>query len=243
MVTEPDGADLIWVCNPNNPTGELRDPTEIAALARAHPQAAVVVDEAYWEFAGVTCVPLVAELPNLIVLRTLSKAFGFAALRVGYAVAAPETAAELERRRPPASVSAPAARIAAAALREPRLDVEATVAERERVRDVPRRRRLRLSGDARQLRLAALGGAARRAPRGGRARRPDLRRRNPDLAAATARERRPARGARRDRRPVAGPNGARHAHEQRDRAHASCSTSTASAARASRPGSASSITC
>jgi histidinol-phosphate aminotransferase len=135
VVTDPDGADLIWLCNPNNPTGELREPGELAALARANPQAAVVVDEAYWEFAGVTCVPLVAELPNLIVLRTLSKAFGLAGLRVGYAVAAPETAAELERRRPPASISGPAARIAAAALREPRLDVEATVAERERMRE------------------------------------------------------------------------------------------------------------
>jgi histidinol-phosphate aminotransferase len=135
VVSEPDGADLIWVCNPNNPTGELRAAEEVAALARAHPRAVVVVDEAYWEFAGVTCVPLLDALPNLIVLRTLSKAFGLAALRVGYAVAAPETAAELERRRPPASVSAPAARIAAAALREPRLDIEATVAERERVRD------------------------------------------------------------------------------------------------------------
>jgi len=134
VVTEPETADLIWVCNPNNPTGELRRPEEVAALARAHPDAAVVVDEAYWEFAGVTCVPLVAELPNLIVLRTLSKAFGLAALRVGYAVASPEVAAELDRRRPPASVSAPAARIAAAALREPRLDIEATIAERERVR-------------------------------------------------------------------------------------------------------------
>ena len=134
IVAEPDDADLIWICNPNNPTGELRAADEVAALARAHPQAAVVVDEAYWEFAGLTCVPLVAELANLIVLRTLSKAFGLAALRVGFAIAAPETAAELERRRPPASVSAPAARIAAAALREPRLDVEATVAERERVR-------------------------------------------------------------------------------------------------------------
>jgi histidinol-phosphate aminotransferase len=131
---DPEDADLIWVCNPNNPTGELHDPQEIASLARARPDATVVVDEAYWEFAGVTCLPLVAELPNVIVLRTLSKAFALAALRVGYAVAAPETAAELERRRPPASVSAPAARIAAAALREPRLDVAETVAERERVR-------------------------------------------------------------------------------------------------------------
>ena len=134
VVEDPDGADLIWVCNPNNPTGELRSVDEVATIARDYPDAAVVVDEAYWEFAGVTCVPLLAELPNLIVLRTLSKAFGLAGLRVGYAVAARETAAELERRRPPASVSAPAARIAAAALREPRLDVEATIAERERVR-------------------------------------------------------------------------------------------------------------
>jgi len=134
LVTEPETADLIWLCNPNNPTGELRRPEEVVALARAHPEAAVVVDEAYWEFASVTCVPLVAELPNLIVLRTLSKAFGLAALRVGYAVASLEVAAELNRRRPPASVSAPAARIAAAALREPRLEIEATVAERERVR-------------------------------------------------------------------------------------------------------------
>jgi histidinol-phosphate aminotransferase len=131
---ESDGAALIWVCNPNNPTGELRPVEEVEALARAHPDAAVVVDEAYAEYAGVTCVPLVDELPNLVVLRTLSKAFGLASLRVGYAVAGADTAAELERRRPPASVSGPASRLAAAALRAPRLDVEATVAERERVR-------------------------------------------------------------------------------------------------------------
>jgi histidinol-phosphate aminotransferase len=134
-VDEPDGAALIWVCNPNNPTGELQQPDELAALALAHPDAAVVVDEAYFEYAGVSCVPRLAELPNVIVVRTLSKAFGLASLRVGYAVAQPQVAAELERRRPPASVSGPAAAIAAAALREPRLDVEATVAERERVRD------------------------------------------------------------------------------------------------------------
>jgi histidinol-phosphate aminotransferase len=134
-VDDPRGAAVIWVCNPNNPTGELRDPDEIAALALAHPDAAVVVDEAYFEYAGVTCVPLLAELTNVIVLRTLSKAFGLASLRVGYAVAQPHVAAELERRRPPASVSGPAAAIAAAALREPRLDIEDTVAERERVRD------------------------------------------------------------------------------------------------------------
>jgi len=134
VTTEPEGAALIWICNPNNPTGELLDPADIAELGRAHPDAAVVVDEAYFEYCGRTCVPLVADQPNLIVLRTLSKAFGLASLRIGYAVASLEVAGELERRRAPANVTGPSARIAAAALREPRLDVEETVAERVRVR-------------------------------------------------------------------------------------------------------------
>jgi len=133
VVADPARADLIWVCNPNNPTGELQDPAAVAALARAHPEAAVVVDEAYHEFAGATCVPLLGEAPNLIVLRTLSKAFGLASLRVGYAVASPEAARELELRRPPASVSGPAAAVAAAALNGPAPDVEATLAERDRL--------------------------------------------------------------------------------------------------------------
>src|SRR5580765_6409171 len=49
LTDDPAGADLIWVCNPNNPTGELVEPEEIAALARTNPEAAVVVDEAYFE--------------------------------------------------------------------------------------------------------------------------------------------------------------------------------------------------
>ena len=128
------GAAVIWICNPNNPTGELLAADDLAAVARAHPDSIVVVDEAYFEYADVTCVPLIAELRNVIVLRTLSKAFGFAALRVGYAVAAPEVARELGLRRSPASISGPASRLAAAALWEPRFDVGATIAERERVR-------------------------------------------------------------------------------------------------------------
>lgn len=130
------GADLVWICNPNNPTGETRDPEELAALARALPGVPVVVDEAYVEYGGETVVPWIESAPNLIVLRTLSKAFGLAALRVGYALAAPEVALELERRRAPAPVTAPSARIAAAALRDPLLpDLEQTIAERERMRE------------------------------------------------------------------------------------------------------------
>lgn len=131
---ETEGVDLAWRCNPNNPTGTAVEPEALAGLARANPSTIVVVDEAYLEYGGRTAAPLVRELPNLVVLRTLSKAFGFAGLRVGYALAHPGTAALLEERRPPAPIAAPAARIAAAALRDPRLDVDADVAERERVR-------------------------------------------------------------------------------------------------------------
>ncbi len=127
-------ADVIWICNPANPTGALRPPEQVADLARRFPRALVAVDEAYFEYAGATVVPLIAESPNLLAIRTLSKAFGLAALRVGYAVASAEVAAELDRRRAPAPVAAPAARIAAGALRRPRLDVERETAERERMR-------------------------------------------------------------------------------------------------------------
>ena len=130
-----EDAAVRWICNPNNPTGETTAPKEIVELARNAPETIVVVDEAYLEYGGTSCAPWVETLPNLVVLRTLSKAFGFAALRVGYALAHPETASLLDERRAPAPISGPAAAIASAALRQPRLgDVETTVAERERVR-------------------------------------------------------------------------------------------------------------
>ena len=135
VVGPEEGATVRWVCNPNNPTGETTSPEEIVELAHRAPETIVVVDEAYVEYGGTSCAPWVEKLPNLVVLRTLSKAFGFAALRVGYALAHRDTAALLDERRAPAPVAGPAAAIAAAALREPRLgDVETTVAERERVR-------------------------------------------------------------------------------------------------------------
>jgi histidinol-phosphate aminotransferase len=131
---EVEGADLIWRCNPNNPTGEAVGARELVALAAEHPDVPIVVDEAYHEFGGETVVPHLDEAPNLIAIRTLSKAFGFAGLRVGYAVAAPEVAALLEDRREPAPIAGPAAKLAAAALREPRLEIDSVVAERERMR-------------------------------------------------------------------------------------------------------------
>ncbi len=128
-------AAVIWICNPHNPIGSIYPCEDIAQLAKRRPEALVVIDEAYVEYGAETMVPHLEEAPNCVVLRTLSKAFGFAALRVGYAVCSQEVAAELRKRSEPAPISAPSARIAAAALREPRLDVEETVQERARVRE------------------------------------------------------------------------------------------------------------
>ena len=161
--SRPDGAAVIWRCNPNNPTGELSTPAEIVELARATRTRRSSSTRRTSSTAARPWCRWSPSCPNLIVLRTMSKAFGFAALRVGYAVAAPEVAAELEaRRRAGAASRAPAARIAAAALREPRFDVEA---DGRRAR--ARRAALAAAGydcppAARQLRLRADGRAARR---------------------------------------------------------------------------------
>ncbi|HVV81607.1 MAG TPA: histidinol-phosphate transaminase [Kofleriaceae bacterium] len=85
---------------PNNPTGTLWPPEEVAALAVRHPDTLIVADEAYLAYGGRTLVPRLAELPNLIVMRTLSK-IGMAALRVGFLAASPAIVGELEKVRPP----------------------------------------------------------------------------------------------------------------------------------------------
>ena len=108
-------ARLTWVCNPNNPTGGLLPASLIEELALASP-GVVVVDEAYYEFSGATCAGLVTQLPNVVVVRTLSKAFGLAGARVGYALSGPALAATLARVRPPAGVSASSAALAIHAL-------------------------------------------------------------------------------------------------------------------------------
>ena len=128
-------AAVIWICNPHNPVGNVYPCEEIVALAKRCPDAVVVIDEAYVEYGAETMVPFLGEVPNCVALRTLSKAFGFAALRVGYAVCAEEVANELRKRSEPAPISAPSARIAAAALSDQRTDVEETVQERFRVRE------------------------------------------------------------------------------------------------------------
>jgi len=78
---------IVYLVSPNNPTGQLFEPGEIERLARRAPQAIVIVDEAYHEFCGSTCAGLVGTVPNVVVTRTFSKAYGLAGLRIGYALA------------------------------------------------------------------------------------------------------------------------------------------------------------
>ncbi|HLE95772.1 MAG TPA: histidinol-phosphate transaminase [Candidatus Thermoplasmatota archaeon] len=88
------------VCSPNNPTGNAFPRAAIERIVERAP-GLVVVDEAYVEFGGDSFVPLLARHPNLVVLRTMSKAHGLAGLRVGFALSDPSVAAELGKVRGP----------------------------------------------------------------------------------------------------------------------------------------------
>jgi histidinol-phosphate aminotransferase len=125
---------LLFVTSPGNPDGQAVSLETIHRLLRL--PLAVAVDEAYVEFGGQTAVPLLAEYPNLIVLRTLSKWAGLAGLRLGYAITSVKIADALARLRPPYNVNA-AAVLAALATFEDLDAVRATiaciVAERERL--------------------------------------------------------------------------------------------------------------
>jgi histidinol-phosphate aminotransferase len=109
------GARLIYLCSPNNPTGEVLDPAFIESVV-ASASGLVIVDEAYAEFSGSSSVGLLARHENLLITRTLSKAFGLAGLRVGYAAGAPRILAEVEKSRGPYKVTSIGERTAIAAL-------------------------------------------------------------------------------------------------------------------------------
>lgn len=114
---------VTFCCRPHNPTGAFGD------LPRARP---LIVDEAYYEYAGETAVDRIDD--GVVVLRTFSKAFGLAGARLGYLLAGREVAAELNARQTPAPVSTVTAALALAALASPP-DVRREVEERERLAD------------------------------------------------------------------------------------------------------------
>lgn len=126
---------MIFIANPNNPTGTLLAPDALHGFLRAVPKdVAVILDEAYGEFLEPAdqshAIDWLAEFPNLIVTRTFSKAYGLAGLRVGYALARPEVADLINRVRQPFNVNSLALAAATAAL-----DDADFLAESKRVND------------------------------------------------------------------------------------------------------------
>jgi histidinol-phosphate aminotransferase len=118
-------SSVVWLCSPNNPTGRSEPPGAVEALlsglvsdavADGRESPVVVLDEAYAELAGESLLPLRSVYPRLVVVRTASKAYGLAGLRVGFGVAQPSTIAEIAPYRPPGSVSTVSVTVVAAAL-------------------------------------------------------------------------------------------------------------------------------
>lgn len=134
---EAAGADVgvIAMVSPNNPTGKVIDPATVIRVAGEFPGAAILLDLAYVEYAEPRIVAETASLPNVIQTRTLSKAWGLAGLRVGYAAAAPEVADRLRAVGSPYPVSAWSAAVATDRLRGGEASVQAHVATVRRERD------------------------------------------------------------------------------------------------------------
>lgn len=111
---------VVFLCTPNNPTGTLVPTDVIARWARAHPACLFVVDESYFEFAAYRLAGLRSaielDLDNILVIRSLTKLYGLAGLRLGYAVAPPQVVAVLHRVAPPWHVNAVAQAAGVAAL-------------------------------------------------------------------------------------------------------------------------------
>lgn len=168
------GARLVFLCSPANPTGQALAVDAIAALARrVQGRAIVVVDEAYGEYSSrPSAVALVAELPNVAVLRTLSKAHALAGARIGCLVADERLVDVLRNCQAPYPLPSPCVDLALAALAPKMLArtralVQQTIAERERLgialRGVPGVRRVYASqGNFLLVRFADAGGAYER---------------------------------------------------------------------------------
>jgi histidinol-phosphate aminotransferase len=140
---ERDGARLAWICSPNNPTGDATPLREVTAIADGL-EAIVVVDQVYLEFAAAAgtidldAIPLQDSLPNVLVLRSLAKAFGLAGARIGYLVVPEVLAERFDALRLPLAVSMATEVLALGALAHPAAAAQrhaAIMAERQRLAD------------------------------------------------------------------------------------------------------------
>jgi len=112
-----DRTKLIWLCSPNNPSGNLLQDDAIQTILKAASQSLVIVDEAYIDFASTpSWTSELDNYPNLVVLQTFSKAWGLAALRLGMCFASEELIGVLNKIKPPYNISAPTQTLALDAL-------------------------------------------------------------------------------------------------------------------------------
>jgi histidinol-phosphate aminotransferase len=123
---------IVTVVSPNNPTGAVATATDVRRLAQAAPAALVLLDHAYVEYADDDLSAAVIDLPNVLVLRTLSKAWGLAGCRIGYAIGSPEVVSALRAAGGPYPVAAPSVALALRQLADGDAALHAHVA---RVRD------------------------------------------------------------------------------------------------------------
>jgi histidinol-phosphate aminotransferase len=111
---------VLFIANPNNPTGTLVQPEDLRRILRAASRTLVLVDEAYFDFAGLTILPWIRQYSNLVVARTFSKSAGLAALRLGCLFAKPEILAVMRRACTPYPVNTAALVAAEASIRDAR---------------------------------------------------------------------------------------------------------------------------
>jgi histidinol-phosphate aminotransferase len=112
------GTRAILISNPNNPTGTATDIGGIRRILDRAPQAAVLIDEAYYDFCGITALPLLREYSNLFVSRTFSKVYGMAAMRIGCLFSQAANVQYLHKCQSPYSVNMLAALAAEAAIQD-----------------------------------------------------------------------------------------------------------------------------
>lgn len=152
---------LFFLANPNNPTGTLVEKSTIQKILRAASQTAVVLDEAYSDFSGITGVPWIHRHPNLFVAKTFSKAAGLAGLRLGAVIARRDSLALVRRALPPFPVNTAALAAGVAAVRE-RRTIERYIRETKRLREwfgaELKRRKVRVYPSAGNFLLADFGG-------------------------------------------------------------------------------------
>ncbi|WP_101843556.1 histidinol-phosphate transaminase [Halobacillus sp. Marseille-P3879] len=127
---------MIFVCNPNNPTGTIVGRRELLSFIEQVPEdVLLIMDEAYYEYAEseeyLDTLPLLPDHPNMVILRTFSKVYGLAALRIGYGMMNPEIVQQLQKVKDPFNVNRLAAVAASASLDDDSFLIDTIVKNRE----------------------------------------------------------------------------------------------------------------